>query len=175
VEVDVEVDRPAEALDGGHASGPRIGHPRPPRGPSLPGEEGPREEVEEPGRDLRIPRREEPEPAREGEHPLPDGDLREDVVDEVVGGVLHPAGVAGRAAPGLAGEGDEPLEAAVRTADPREAAARMPQARYARRSRSTWAGRPRPVALRSRAAARKGSSRSRTTACSSVLSGSRRR
>jgi len=39
-----------------------------------------------------------------------------------LGGVLHPAGVAGGADVGLAGggEGDEPLETAVRTADSRE-------------------------------------------------------
>ena len=44
---------------------------------------------------------------------------------------------------------------------------RMPQSRYARRSRSTWEGSPRPVALRSRADARNGSSRARTTRWSS--------
>jgi hypothetical protein len=71
--------------------------------------------------DLRISRRAEAELARKREDPLPDRNGGEDVAHEVVGGVLHPAGVAGGAAPALAGERDEALEAAARTADSSEA------------------------------------------------------
>ncbi len=95
---------------------------------------------------------EEADPAK-GEYPLPDGDGREDVPDEMLGGVLHPAGVAGGADAGFAREGDEPLETAVRTADSREAAGEDAAVEKARSSRSTNAARPRPCALRSRAAA----------------------
>jgi hypothetical protein len=47
VEVDVQVERPAEALDGGDATCPRIDRTQPPRGPPLPGEDGPGEHVEQ--------------------------------------------------------------------------------------------------------------------------------
>jgi len=46
MEVDVQIDGTAEALDRGDAAGPRIGHPEPPGATPLPGEEGPGEEVE---------------------------------------------------------------------------------------------------------------------------------
>ena len=40
VEVDVQVERASEPLDGGHAADPRFGRLRSPRGPPLPGEDG---------------------------------------------------------------------------------------------------------------------------------------
>jgi hypothetical protein len=63
---------------------------------------------------------EEAHPAREREDPLPHWDGREDVADEVVGAILHAAGGTRGADRGLAREGDEPFEAAVRTSDPCE-------------------------------------------------------
>ena len=102
--------------------------PSRPRDPPLPGEEHPGEEVEEPGGELRIPGCQAPEPAREGEHPLANRDGREDVLDQVLGGVLHPSRVAGRATPRLAREGDQPLEATVGTVDSREAVGQDPAA-----------------------------------------------
>ncbi len=84
--------------------------------------DGAAEQVEQARAQSGMAGREEADPAREGEHPLPHGDRGEDVLDEVLGGVLHPASVAGRADVGLAGEGHQPLETAVGTADSREAA-----------------------------------------------------
>jgi len=66
--------------------------------------------------------------AREREDPLPHWDGREDVADEVVGAVLHAAGGARGADRGLAGEGDELLEAAVRASDPCKTAGQYPTA-----------------------------------------------
>ena len=57
-------------------------------------------------------------PAREREDPLAHRDGREDVADEVVGAILHAAGCARGTDRGLAGEGNEPLEAAVRASNP---------------------------------------------------------
>ena len=54
VEVHVQVDGAAEALDRGDAAGSRIGHPEPPGPAPLPGEEGPHEDVEQPGGNARI-------------------------------------------------------------------------------------------------------------------------
>jgi hypothetical protein len=80
-----------------------------------------REDVEEAGGDPGIARSEEAEPPREGEDPLAHRDTREDVVGQVVGGVLHAAGIAGGAGASLAAESHEALETAARTADPGEA------------------------------------------------------
>ena len=117
----LDVDRPGCRL-ASRRLGPRFGHPESPRAPALPGEDGAGEEVEQARDQGGMAGREEADPARKREHPLSDGDGGEDVPDEVLGGVLHPAGVAGGADVGLAGEGHEPLETAVRTANSREAA-----------------------------------------------------
>jgi hypothetical protein len=117
VEVDVQVDGAPEPLDRGDAGGPRIVRSESPRLPPLPGEDGAGEEVEEAGSYPGIAGSLEPEPARERQDPLAHGHPREDVADEVVGGVLHAPGVAARAAARLAAEGDQPLETAVGTAD----------------------------------------------------------
>jgi hypothetical protein len=45
VEVDVEIDRPAEPLDRGDSGRPRLGRTEPSRGPALPGEDGSGEDV----------------------------------------------------------------------------------------------------------------------------------
>ena len=67
-------------------------------------------------------RREEADAAWEREDPLADGDCREHVPDEVRRAVLHASGSARWTDVGLAGEGHEPFEAAIRAADPDEAA-----------------------------------------------------
>jgi hypothetical protein len=94
VEVDVQVDGSPEPLDRGYAGGPRIGHSQPARLAPLEGGQCPGEERQEAGGDLGVPGGQEPEAAREREDPLAHGDGGEDVVGEVIGGVLHPPGVA---------------------------------------------------------------------------------
>src|SRR5574341_1957009 len=56
------------------------------------------------------------------EHPLPDRDVREDVVDEMRGRVRHaPTGAGGADRPALSAEGHQHVERALGTADPGEA------------------------------------------------------
>ena len=93
--------------------------PHSPLGPSLPDEDGAGEEVEQARDKGGMAGREEANPAREGEHPH--RHLGQDVPDEVVRPILHPAGGAGAADRSLAREGHEPLETAVGTANSREA------------------------------------------------------
>ncbi len=107
---------PPNLWTAGDAPGPRFGHAESPRAPALPGE-GAGEQIEQARDQSGMAGCEEADPAREGEHPLPDGNGGEDVLDEVLGGVLHSTGVAGRADVGLAGEGHQPLETAVGAAD----------------------------------------------------------
>jgi len=87
--VEVDVQRSPEPLHRGDAPVPWIGRPQPPRGPSLPGEDGAGEEVEQTRGEGRVAGGEEANAPREGEDPLPDGDGGQDVPDEVLGGVLH--------------------------------------------------------------------------------------
>ncbi len=78
------------------------------------------------------------------------GTLREDVRDEVLGRVLHAAGVAGRADRPLAGEPDQPLETAAGAADRHEAAgedAAVEVTRGTRPPRTPAARRDRPRAV----------------------------
>src|SRR3990172_1828947 len=63
---------------------------------------------------------------RRKEHPLAKWHGREDVADQVVGTVFHATGGARGTDRGLAGEGDEPLEATVRTSDSRESSGQDP-------------------------------------------------
>jgi len=122
MEVDVEVEGAAEALDGSDAAGPRLGRPQPPRGPPLPGEDGAGEHVEQTRGEGRVTGGEEADPPRQREDPLPHRRRRQHVPDQVVGPVLHASGGAGGAHVRLARERDQPLETAVGTADPGEAA-----------------------------------------------------
>ncbi len=117
VEMDVEVDGASRALDRGDAAGPRIDHPQAPCAPSLVGEDGAGEHVEQARGERWVARGEEAHLAGKGEDPLAHRDGRQDVADEVVGSILHASGRARGADRCLAGEGDEPLEATVRASD----------------------------------------------------------
>ncbi len=68
-----------------------------------------------------MARGEEAHPTGEGKHPLAHRHGGEDVADQVIGAVLHPAGGARRTDVRFAGEGHEPLETAAGTADSDEA------------------------------------------------------
>ena len=84
---------------------------------SISSSEGAGEDRELPRREPGLSRGEEAQATREREDPLPDGDRGEHVADEVRGAVLHAARGARRADLRLAGERDEPPEAAAGAAD----------------------------------------------------------
>lgn len=109
VEVDVQIQRAAEPLDRGDAPGPRIDRSAPAPETALPGEDGPGEEVEQASGEGGVAGRDEAHSPGHGEHPLSDGHRRQDVADQVVGGVLHPPGVAGGTEVPLAGTGGRSL------------------------------------------------------------------
>ena len=68
------------------------------------------------------------EPLGHGDHPLPDGDGRDDAADEMRGRLHHAAAVAGRAdAAPLAGESDEKPWATARERARAKPKQRMPQ------------------------------------------------
>ena len=68
-----------------------------------------------------------PQPLRHGDHPLPHGPRRDDVIGEVRGRLGHVAAVAGRAdAAALAGEGHDESLAAARAPGAGEAEAEEP-------------------------------------------------
>ena len=86
------------------------------------GAAGAQQDAEHGAGEVRVVGQEGADPRRQGEHPLADGQRRQDVVGEVGGHLHHAACVAGRAdAAALAGEGDPPLGGTRVAADAGEA------------------------------------------------------
>jgi hypothetical protein len=80
------------------------------------------EDVDRSGEEPGIPRQVQPHLPREAQDPLPDGNLGEDPVHEIGRRVGHPPAHAGRTEPAtFAGEGDDLVMPAIRTAHPGEA------------------------------------------------------
>jgi hypothetical protein len=79
------------------------------------GADGAEQDAQHVAGEARVMRQEGADPLRQGEHPLADGQRRQDVVGEVGGHLDHAAGIAGGAdAAALAGEGDEALGGCTR-------------------------------------------------------------
>jgi len=100
VEVDVEVERPAEPLDRRDAPGPRFVRSEPSRAAPLPGEDGAGEEVERARGEPGMAGGEEPDAAREGDAAVEVGAERP----------LHEGGQAAGVRAPLPGTGEERLE-----------------------------------------------------------------
>ena len=82
VEMYVEVESASCSLDRGDAASPRIDRPEPAGGLALPGEDGPREDVEQARGESGMACCEKAHLAGEGEHPLAHWNGGEDVADQ---------------------------------------------------------------------------------------------
>jgi len=120
--VQVEVQRRAEALDEGDGAallGAKI--PLPACAPAQLGEERADEGAQNFARELRIVGAAVAERVRERQHPMPDRGLGQGAIDQLGGGIRHPAPAAGRTeAPPLAGERHQPVVTTRVAVDPNE-------------------------------------------------------
>jgi hypothetical protein len=99
VEVGRQLQRRAEALDEGHGAGEWAGHPEAPGRPALEGEERLDEEAQHLGEELGLPGQTDAHRHGERERPLAVRRPGKDALDQVDGGVVRPASIAGRAHP----------------------------------------------------------------------------
>ena len=106
--MDVQVERAAEPLDGGDGAAPAasdapLGGPLP-----QPAEDGAQDHAQPGAGQARVEGQLVADRDRDGEHPLADGDMREDAVDQVGREFTHPpAATGGTEAAPLAAEGDD--------------------------------------------------------------------
>jgi hypothetical protein len=121
VEVEVRVEGGAEAVQEG--DGAELCVDRSTRaGAAQRGADGAQQDAEHVTGEARVVGEEGADPLRQGEHPLAEGQRRQDLVGEVGGHLHHAAGVAGGAgAAALAGEGDQTLGGARVATDAGEA------------------------------------------------------
>ncbi len=108
MQMDVQIQRAAETLDQGDDSGASAapGHETRPVGQI--GLDSTDDDGEAATKSVGPAGEQQAQGPGEAEHPLPDGDLWNDVVDQMCRGLDHPPCAAGRAeAPTLAGEGDK--------------------------------------------------------------------
>ncbi len=128
VEVVVRIQRASEALGEGDGSELRVAN-RGRRARASVTErrpERPEENAEHSTRHLGALVQEGPKPLGHGEHPLPDGEVRDHLVGQVRRHLRHAPCVTGGAdPPTLAGEGQEPVMPAVGAADSCEAVAKV--------------------------------------------------
>jgi hypothetical protein len=125
VEVHVEVERVAEALDESHCTALGVSRRRAQGGlgpATLRGEDSADEQAHHVAAQRAIVCHAVAKLPGEREHPLPDRHLGQDAIDQVRGRVRHAAPDARWTEPAsLAREGDEPIEPAARAAQPEEA------------------------------------------------------
>ena len=120
MEVHVQVQRAAEALDQGHRPSPRVLPREPGLGDQVRGETAV-DDAERRAHDLGVVGEQEPERVRHAQHPLAHGPFGEDLVDEVGGALGHASGAAARTeAAASATEGDETLGATAVAGDAQE-------------------------------------------------------
>ena len=124
--MNVETKRAGEALDEGHRSGARE-PPAEVAGPTaLPGEDRAQGDGEHAGGQRGVEGESQAQPTREAHHPLAIGYIRENVLGQKGGAVLHAAGRARRARRArLAGEGNQEVIAASVTVDSKKAAGQV--------------------------------------------------
>ncbi len=133
VEVDVQVQRVAEALHEGDRAALAADHaPLPARTSAEGGEDSPHEDTQHGARERSIVGKAVAQPERKREHPLSHGHLGEDAVYQVCGRVGHASAATRRAeAPALAREGDDTVEPAVVAVHAHEAVGEDPAAQEA--------------------------------------------
>ena len=126
------------------------------------GANGPQEDVQNRAGDGWVVVQEGADALRHGEHPLAHGKRRQDVIDEMGGGLDHATGVAGRTyAASLATERDQEVVATTGAPHSSEAVRQntatqgAPREAWSRKSRSTHEGTPSPMGSASAACARK--------------------
>jgi hypothetical protein len=119
VEVGREVQRGAKALDERDRAASSAPDPEIPfRSPPLVGEDGPQETTQHLTRQPSVPGTAVAKRVRKREHPLPDRDFGQYVVDEMGGGIGHaPTSTRRTESPAFAREGDEPNIEQHQTAD----------------------------------------------------------
>src|SRR5262245_34374160 len=122
MEVGIEVEGAAEALHEGHRSCQAVADAEGAAALSLPGEDGTQEDSEDAAEEGSIDRQAETQRPGQREHPLSVGRFGQEIIDEAGGGVGHAARHAARTQAAFAAEGDEAFEAALGTAQAREAA-----------------------------------------------------
>ena len=129
MDVDVEIQRPAEPLDHGHRAPARL---REARGTPLvaqQAEHGSKEHGRPPAAPVVVPCQPVPQPVWQTQHPLPYRDVRNDVVDQVCRAFRHTAATAARTErPSFAREGHEPVHATLAAVKPREPTCQEPAA-----------------------------------------------
>ena len=123
---------------------------------------GPQEDAQHSAGDRGVVVQEGPDALRNGEHPLAHGKRRQDMVDEVGGGLDHAASVAGGThAAALATERDQEIVTTAGAAGASEAVRQnaatqgAPREAWSRKSRSTHEGTPPPMGSASAAFVRK--------------------
>lgn len=120
----VQLEAPAKPLDRGDRATAAVTNAAVTPAPALEAEECTRVNGEHGATENVIPGEAVAERVRQGEHPLADGDVGQDVVDELRAAGRHPPAAAARTeTPSLAGERHERFRVAPGALKPREAAA----------------------------------------------------
>src|SRR5205823_8262043 len=105
VEVDVQLEAAPEALDHRHGAAPPVAHARARRAAAIEPEHGAYGDAEHRAAERMIVRKKIAQAVRQGEHPLAQGNARQDMIDEVGGLLRHtPPATAGTEAASLARE-----------------------------------------------------------------------
>jgi hypothetical protein len=96
VDVQVEVERPAESLDHGDSATATVRDAAVARAGAQEAEHGTDEHGDDPATQVVIPRPLVPQAVRQAQDPLPHGHVGEHVVEQVGGSLRHPAAAATR-------------------------------------------------------------------------------
>jgi len=127
VEVDVQVRRRAEALDRGDGATAAVGDAAPPRASPLEGQHRTNEHREHAPAERLVVGERVAQPARRGEHPLPDREAAEHVIDQVCREARHAApGTRRTETAPLARERDQQIGATLVAAEAGEAPRELP-------------------------------------------------
>ncbi len=130
VEVDVEVERIAEALhEGDGAAVPTRDRPLPPGAAPQRAEHGLHEDREHVAHERRVVGKPVAQCEGQREHPLAHGDLGQHAIGQMCGGVGHPAAAArGTETAALAREGDDAIETTAVAVNAQESVGKDPAA-----------------------------------------------
>ena len=127
VNVHVQIQGRAEALDDGHRTAATIHHTSPMGLATQPAEHGPQLDRDHGPAERVVPRQQVTKTRRQGQHPLANGYVWKHVIDQVRGPIRHASPPTTRAEPAaLAGERDQPIEMAIRASESREPSRQAP-------------------------------------------------
>jgi hypothetical protein len=119
----MKIERSAEPLDHSHRAPSTIRHAVVARASAQEAEHGADEHGDDPATQVVLPRQLVTKPVRQTEHPLPHRNVGEHVIEQVGSSLGHPAAAAtGTDRAALARKRDQPVEATVAAAKPREPA-----------------------------------------------------